>query len=487
MKNHIINILILASLITFFSCEDDEPIDTKPVAAFKVNEQIVVEGNAVIFTDLSFDENGSIASWNWNFGDGQTSTEQSPIYTYQALGEYTVTLTVTDNNGQSNFNECSKVVSMMEESTATKNPEIAWLYSLPYKSNQSSLAVSDDGTVYFGTDGKSTEPTRGDYNVLAVKNGSLQWGFLTDQVVRSSPSIAADGTVYIGDYNGDFFAFNPDGSQKWKATYERFKYASPAIGADGTIYIGGGDANTKFRAIHPETGSENWVFEAAGKVRSAPAIDSEGIIYFSDYTTLYALNADGTEKWRTEYGEYTACATVLIESANTIYAVDKTQHLVAFNMNDGTIKWKNNSSATANTENGGAAVAPDGTIYLGGEDGNMIAYNPEDGSEKWKFEANGKIKAVPAIDNEGNLYFGDEGGFFYVIDPEGNTKWKATQLNGKINTSAVIGNDGTIYVLTYPGAGDTTTGILYALKTKATGLAEEGWPMRSKNARHTGR
>jgi len=74
-----------------------------------------------------------------------------------------------------------------------------------------------------------------------------------------------------------------------------------------------------------------------------------------------------------------------------------------------------------------------------------------------------------------------------VIDPEGNTKWKATQLNGKINTSAVIGNDGTIYVLTYPGAGDTTTGILYALKTKATGLAEEGWPMRSKNARHTGR
>ncbi|WP_430809951.1 MULTISPECIES: PQQ-binding-like beta-propeller repeat protein [unclassified Carboxylicivirga] len=484
MKNHIINIIILASFFALFSCEDDEVIDTKPVAAFKMSEQVVVEGEAVIFTDLSFDENGSVETWNWNFGDGQTSTEQSPVYTYQAIGEYTVTLTVIDNTGQSNFNECSKVVTMMEESTATKNPEIVWAYAVPYKTNQSSLAVANDGTVYFGTDGKSSDPTRGDYNIFAVQNGSLKWGHLSDEVVRSSPSIADDGSIYIGDYNGDLFAFNPDGSQKWKATYKRFKYASPAIGADGTIYIGGGDKDNYFRAISPIDGNLKWEFEAVGKVRSTPAIDSDGIIYFSDYNTLYALNEDGTEKWRTVYGDYTACATVLIESAKTIYVADKTDHLVAFNMEDGTIKWKNNYSATDKTENGGPAVASDGTVYLGGEDGKMIAYNPEDGTPKWEFEAKGKIKAVPAIDNYGNLYFGDEAGFFYVIDDEGNTKWKATQLDGAISTSAAIGKDGTIYVLT---ANSDSKGTLYALRTKATGLAEEGWPMRSKNAAHSGR
>ena len=36
-------------------------------------------------------------SWLWNFGDGHTSGEQNPTHTYANLGNYTVTLTVTDN------------------------------------------------------------------------------------------------------------------------------------------------------------------------------------------------------------------------------------------------------------------------------------------------------------------------------------------------------------------------------------------------------
>jgi outer membrane protein assembly factor BamB len=37
-------------------------------------------------------------SWYWDFGDGNTSTKQNPIHTYTALGEYNVTLTVTDES-----------------------------------------------------------------------------------------------------------------------------------------------------------------------------------------------------------------------------------------------------------------------------------------------------------------------------------------------------------------------------------------------------
>jgi len=36
----------------------------------------------------------------WTFGDGKTSTEESPLYTYAAAGEYAVTLTVTDSAGK---------------------------------------------------------------------------------------------------------------------------------------------------------------------------------------------------------------------------------------------------------------------------------------------------------------------------------------------------------------------------------------------------
>lgn len=52
-----------------------------------------------VFTDQSSDSDGSIVSWVWNFGDGNTSTAQNPNHTYEADGTYAVTLTVTDDGG----------------------------------------------------------------------------------------------------------------------------------------------------------------------------------------------------------------------------------------------------------------------------------------------------------------------------------------------------------------------------------------------------
>ncbi|MBP6416130.1 MAG: PKD domain-containing protein [Chitinophagaceae bacterium] len=56
------------------------------------------------FTDTSDVASGSIASWLWDFGDPasgplNTSTLQNPQHSYTAVGNYTVTLTVTTNNG----------------------------------------------------------------------------------------------------------------------------------------------------------------------------------------------------------------------------------------------------------------------------------------------------------------------------------------------------------------------------------------------------
>ena len=38
-----------------------------------------------------------IETWSWDFGDDGSSTEQNPTHTYENLGEYTVSLTVTDD------------------------------------------------------------------------------------------------------------------------------------------------------------------------------------------------------------------------------------------------------------------------------------------------------------------------------------------------------------------------------------------------------
>ncbi|MBU1061924.1 MAG: PKD domain-containing protein, partial [Candidatus Omnitrophica bacterium] len=73
-----------------------------PVASFTASP---TSGEAPLTVNFdargSYDPDGQIASYNWNFGDGATSQEQNPIHIYQRPGKYEATLKVTDfNNGQ---------------------------------------------------------------------------------------------------------------------------------------------------------------------------------------------------------------------------------------------------------------------------------------------------------------------------------------------------------------------------------------------------
>jgi PKD repeat protein len=60
---------------------------------------ILVSDLTVKFTDQSTDPDGSVVGWDWNFGDGNTSTQQNPTHTYADYGTYAVSQTVTDDGG----------------------------------------------------------------------------------------------------------------------------------------------------------------------------------------------------------------------------------------------------------------------------------------------------------------------------------------------------------------------------------------------------
>ena len=71
---------------------------------------------------------------------------------------------------------------------------------------------------------------------------------------------------------------------------------SPAIGADGTIYIGSGSNN--FFAINPD-GTEKWRYAAAGAVMSSAAIGGDDSIFFGNFDWyLYSLDRDGYLRWK---------------------------------------------------------------------------------------------------------------------------------------------------------------------------------------------
>jgi outer membrane protein assembly factor BamB len=475
---------IFLFLLGLISCNDDDSvIDTKPVAAFSVNETDVVEGDTSIFTDLSFDQNGSIVSWNWDFGDGTSSTEQSPVHTY-AIGEYKVVLTVTDNSGNINANEFSKDITVVEPSTATTEPTKLWVFNLPAKFESASPAVGDDGTVYIACSAKN-----GPDNMFAINpGGSLKWSYAAGDINRSTVSIDANGNVYFGSYDDNLYSFSPDGTLRFQFdTGSNPRYNGAVFAQDGTIYIG--SQSDAIFALNPD-GTEKWNFGAGGDFNATPAIGQDGTLYIGNTDDFfYAINPDGTEKWKSEYGSWTACATA-IGNDGTVYFSGEGNNLdpdsggvlIAYDPNDGTEKWR--VGRTDKVSRGGPVLAEDGSLYLAGQDGKLIAYNSADGSVKWSYDLLGESLVTPAIDNDGNIYVGDESGFFHVIDPNGNKKWKEIQLGSRVWSSATIGSDGTIYVAADQSDG---TGKLYALKTNATGLASGGWPMRSKDAKHTGR
>lgn len=67
------------------------------IADFTISSSCI--NNAICFTDLSTSNNGQITTWNWIFADGTTSSAQHPCHTYAFPATYTVTLIVTNING----------------------------------------------------------------------------------------------------------------------------------------------------------------------------------------------------------------------------------------------------------------------------------------------------------------------------------------------------------------------------------------------------
>ena len=71
-----------------------------PTADFNANSTNICEGVTVQFNDLSFT---GVTSWSWDFGDGNTSSNQNPSHTYTSSGTYTVSLTVTNSVGSDTY------------------------------------------------------------------------------------------------------------------------------------------------------------------------------------------------------------------------------------------------------------------------------------------------------------------------------------------------------------------------------------------------
>lgn len=122
---------------------------------------------------------------------------------------------------------------------------------------------------------------------------------------------------------------------------------SPAIGQDGTIYVG------------------NWINTTSDKM--------------PEHSYLYAVNPDGSLKWKFETGLPISCSPSIGADGTVFFGCD------------------NFSSATSARGNQAHFYAVDANGHL-----------------KWRIET-GSVVSSPAIDRDGSIYFGSVDGYLYAL------------------------------------------------------------------------
>ncbi len=320
-----------------------------------------------------------------------------------------------------------------------------WKWKVNISGGGYNLLIGPDGTIYAGNKAINSDGTInsnfpsygaisaiGSDGTLYVPNhlglyainpdGTQKWTYSISNINGSAKlAIAQDGTIYVPASDG-LYAVNPDGTLKWK--YEvQDNIGTPSIGPDGTIYVGGG---THFYAINPDgTLKYRWNI-ATYFSNNPPVIGKDGTIYLIYNNRLQALAPDGNAKWIFNNYYFSTFCRIVISSTGTIYVLDG--RLYALN-SDGTLKWKSNCSIWSyHDAPGSLAIGINGTIIVTANNG-VFAFNP-DGTLKWRYNPPKGPRfgsSSIAISSDGTIYAVGSDMYLYAFGNLGVTLPSAPQ------------------------------------------------------------
>jgi hypothetical protein len=169
----VIRIALLVGVVSIAGCMLFQPKVAVDIAVSDTEGMtpMVVEFTAIVA--------GEIASCYWDFGDGGTSTDVSPVHVYHTAGTYDVFLTVTLDDGSTGTAKRSELIHVEGLRRSGRLTMLYWLNT-------------NSGTIHRGDRAGNQEETVVSYiyrgNDLAVGGGYIFW--------------TADDSVYRANYDG---------------------------------------------------------------------------------------------------------------------------------------------------------------------------------------------------------------------------------------------------------------------------------------------
>ncbi|MEA3477702.1 MAG: PKD domain-containing protein [Bacteroidota bacterium] len=184
----------------------DSVIQTNLTVRPEIDYDFVADPESVCLGEtMYFTQSGSstITSFLWDFGDGQTSTLFNPPHLYTSIGNYTVTLSYTDDNGCSDEKTHSVEATLSAEVDFTANPNPSCINDLIYFEGYSNYNIVQwqwdfgDGQNGTGQNVTHSYNTPGTYVVTVSGVTSNGCGDSTSNNVYIPPSPVADFTYYV--------------------------------------------------------------------------------------------------------------------------------------------------------------------------------------------------------------------------------------------------------------------------------------------------
>jgi len=191
-------IAALIAAVNFSSCKKDSS-NPQPFVFYAVS----IDGSTVTFTNKS---EGAV-SYKWDFGDGATSTDESPVHTYPGKGKYVPTLYATTADGVTG--EASTVLHIAKTSgiklddntlsdwdTVTNNVVMAG----PNSGNFIEAKYDYDANyVYVYFEQNTTKADGNIYDLYIDADNDITTGLLTGEITNGAYEVLLEGTLFDDD------------------------------------------------------------------------------------------------------------------------------------------------------------------------------------------------------------------------------------------------------------------------------------------------
>lgn len=232
-------------------------------------------------------------------------------------------------------------------------------------------------------------------NLALVTPFDIGGNIMSSPTIHSIPGVEPRA-IFVAGMNNKVVALRPDLSQIWEYTPADAGafYSSPCVVNDSFLYIG--NDNGKLYALYTQAGTEKWIFNTSGQVRSSPIQIGGNVLVGSNDRNLYSVDsATGLQRWKVLTGDAVQSSPAVFNQY--VYFGSYDGNLYCVDIIDGKTKWKMLSFGLIKS----SPVIYKGDVYFGSFDKNLYRLDAMDGSQKFIFNINGQMVTSPIIDSIG--------------------------------------------------------------------------------------